>query len=162
MRRFSLSIAILAAVVWSVTVFTQAHPNFAGKWTLVPDANAPSGPGRGVGGLGEAATIVQDSTTMTITRKTQVGEFTSTYKLDGSESRNTLNFQGNTIEQVSRTKWDGSTLIVNTSVNFGGNPAEVSMTLTFDDSGNLIVVSTRPDFQGGGAPITTKTVYKKS
>jgi hypothetical protein len=36
------------------------------------------------------------------------------------------------------------------------------MAMSLDASGNLVVVSTRPDFQGGGAPVTTKAMYKKT
>ena len=139
----------------------QAMPNFAGTWTIVADPNAPGG-GRGPGGLGPSATIVQDASTLTITRSTQMGEFTSKYNLDGTESKNTLNFNGTSVEQVSKTKWDGGKLLVNTTMNFNGNPVETSMILSVDAAGTLSVESTRPDFQGGGAPITTKATYKKN
>ena len=159
MRRVSGLTVLLAAMVVAVSLSAQSVPNFAGKWTLVPDAGGGRG---GFGGLGQSATIAQDAATLTITRSTQMGEFTSIYKLDGSESKNTLNMQGNAIEQLSKTKWEGAKLIVNTSMSFDGNPVEVSMTMQLDPSGALIVESTRPDFQGGGAPVTTKTTYKKS
>jgi hypothetical protein len=142
----------------ATTALAQTKPDFAGKWTVVPD---PSGAG-GPGGLGQSAVIKQDATTLTVTRTTQMGEITSVYKLDGSESKNTLNFQGNAIEQVSKTKWDGGTLHVDTTMSFDGNPVNVTMALSLDASGNLLVVSTRPDFQGGGAPVTTKMTYKKA
>jgi hypothetical protein len=149
----------LLAILVSVAAAAQAQtPNFAGKWTLVPDP-AAQGPG---GGLGQSATIKQDATTVTITRTTQMGEVTTVYKLDGSESKNTLNFQGNAIEQLSKTKWEGGTLHVATSMNFDGNAVNVTMAMSLDPSGNLIVVSTRPDFQGGGSPVTTKATYKKA
>ena len=57
-----------------------------------------------MGGLGQEATITQDASTLTITRTTQMGTFTSNYKLDGSESKNTLTIQGNSIDQVSTAK----------------------------------------------------------
>ena len=56
----------------------------------------------GFGGLGQSAVITQDATTLTITRTTQMGEVTSVYKLDRSESKNTLNFQGNSIDRIRR------------------------------------------------------------
>jgi hypothetical protein len=153
----------VAALLIAVTVIAQTPPNFAGKWTLVPDPNAaPAGGGRGMGGLGQEATIVQDASSLTITRTTPVGVFTSTYKLDGSESKNTLNMQGNAIDQVSKAKWDGARLLVNTTMNFNGNPVETSMVMSLDATGNLVVETTHPDFQGGGAPVTTKVTYKKS
>jgi hypothetical protein len=149
----------LVAVVASMTIAAaQAPPNFAGKWTLVPDPNTPGG----MGGLGQEATITQDASTLTITRTNPMGTFTSNYKLDGSESRNTLTIQGNSVDQMSTTKWDGGKLLVNTKMDFGGNPVEVKMVMSLDPSGNLAVETTRPDFQGGGAPITTKMTYKKN
>jgi hypothetical protein len=158
-----MSLAAAAVIIAGAIVAAQGTPSFAGKWTLVPDPNAaPGGAGRGPGGLGQSAVIVQDATTLTITRTTPMGEFTSTYKLDGSESKNTLNMQGNAIEQVSKVKWESGKLLVNTTMDFNGNPVATSMTLSLDPAGNLVVDSTRPDFQGGGAPVTTKTTYKKS
>src|SRR5262245_37860659 len=98
--------AVAVALATAITL-AQAPPNFAGKWTVVPDANAAAGGGRGMGGgLGQEATITQDASTLTIARTTPMGTFTSTYKLDGSESKNSLNIQGNAIEQVSTAQWD--------------------------------------------------------
>ncbi len=148
-----------ALILGTAFVAAQALPNFAGKWSLVPDPNTPGG---GMGGLGQEATITQDAATLTITRTTQMGTFTSSYKLDGSESKNTLNIQGNAIEQLSTAKWDTGKLMVNTKMDFGGTPVEVSMVLSLDPTGNLAVQTTRPDMQGGGGPITTKMTYKKN
>jgi hypothetical protein len=156
----AITLAAVAMLMLAAVPSAQAPPDFAGKWTLVPDPTAAGG--RGAGGLGQTATIVQDVATLTITRSSQMGESTSTYKLDGSESKNTLNFNGNAIEQVSKAKWDGGKLLVNTTMNFDGNPVELSMVMSLDAAGNLNVESTRPDFQGGGAPITTKATYKKN
>ena len=77
----------------------------------------------------------------------QIPNFSGKWTLDGSESKNTVTVQGNTID---------------TSMTFDGNPVNVSMTMWLDPSGMLTVQSTRPDFQGGGGPVTTTTTYKKS
>ena len=158
MKRSSLALPLVITALVTAAVLAQT-PNFSGKWTVVPD---PAATGGGFGGIGQTAMIKQDATSMVITRTTQMGEFTSTYKLDGSESKNTLNIQGNAIDQISKTKWDGGTLHVDTSMSFDSNPVNVTMAMSLDGSGNLVVVSTRPDFQGGGGPVTTKTTYKKS
>jgi len=157
MHRPHVALTLVFSLVLSMAASAQS-PNFAGKWTLVPDPAAQGG----FGGLGESAIIKQDATTLTLTRTTQMGELTSVYKLDGSESKNTLSFQGNSIDQISKVKWDGGTLHVDTSMNFDGNQVSVTMAMSLDAAGNLVVVSTRPDFQGGGAPVTTKTSYKKA
>jgi polyisoprenoid-binding protein YceI len=154
----SARLATIVATLCLAAAASAQTPNFAGKWTMVPDPAATGGMG---GGLGQEATITQDATSITIKRTTQMGEFTSTYKLDGSESKNTITIQGNSIDQLSTTKWDGGTLKVDTTMSFDGNPVQVSMKMSLDPSGTLLVESTRPDFQGGGAPITTKTTYKK-
>jgi hypothetical protein len=36
------------------------------------------------------------------------------------------------------------------------------MVMSVDAAGNLVVETTRPDFQGGGGPVTTKMSYKKN
>ena len=107
-------------------------------------------------------TVKQDATTLTIEQTRGENKVVTTYKLDGTESKNTLSMQGNSIEQVSTAKWDAGKLRVNTKMDFGGNPVELSMVLALDPSGNLLVETTRPDFQGGGAPVTTKMSYKKN
>ena len=43
-------LTVLAVAASMTIAAAQAPPNFAGKWTLVPDANAPQG---GMGGLGQ-------------------------------------------------------------------------------------------------------------
>ena len=157
MHRSHAALTLALGILLSAATLAQS-PNFAGKWARVPDPAVQGG----FGGLGQSAVITQDATTLTITRTTQMGEVTSVYKLDGSESKNTLNFQGNSIDQISKTKWDGGTLHVDTSMNFDGNAVNLTMAMSLDASGNLVVVSTRPDFQGGGSPVTTKTSYKKA
>ncbi len=160
MRRAVMVMAVL--VMAGAGLAAQAAPNFAGKWTIADPAAAAGGGRGGMGGLGQEAVVTQDATSLTVTRNTQMGEFKSVYKLDGSESKNTLNMQGNAIDQLSKAKWDGGKLIVNTSMNFSGQSIDTSMTIWLDAAGLLVVETTRPDMQGGGAPITTKTSYKKS
>ncbi len=145
------------AALLTVGLFAQT-PSFAGKWTLVPDPNAAGG----FAGLGDSVAIVQDAATLTMTRSTQMGELKMTYKLDGSESKNSLNIGGNSVDQVSKAKWDGGKLTINTSMNFAGTAVDIVTVLSLDASGNLLVVRTAPDFQGGGQPVTTKSSYKKS
>ena len=152
-------LTVLAVAAAMTIAAAQAPPNVAGKWTLVPDANTPPG---GMGGLGQEATVTQDASTLTITRTGQMGTFTSNYKLDGTETRNVLSFQGNSIDQLSTAKWDGGKLLLNTKMDFGGNLVEIKTVLSLDPSGTLVVESTRPDFQGGGAPVTTTMTYKKN
>ena len=163
MRRAATGWSVMLTMCLAAGVVAQTTPNFSGTWTLVPDPNAPQAAGRGggmFGGLGTTATIAQDAKTLTLTRTTQAGEVKSVYNLDGSDSPNTMTFGENSVQLVSKVKWDAGKLNIVTSSNFNGNTFETTMRLSLE-GGNLVVESTRPDFQGGGAPVTTKTTYKK-
>ena len=163
MRRAATGWSVMLTMCLAAGVLAQTTPNFSGTWTLVPDPNAPTAAGRGggmFGGLGTTATIAQDAKTLTLTRTTLAGEVKSVYNLDGSDSPNTMTFGENSVQLVSKAKWEAGKLSIVTSSNFNGNTFETTMRLSLE-GGNLVVESTRPDFQGGGAPVTTKTTYKK-
>jgi hypothetical protein len=139
-----------------------------------PPADAPGPAGRegrrgggggGRGGafgalisLGQQATIVQDGATLTITRTTQAGELKTVYKLDGSESANTLTGPGgNSLAQVSRATWNGNKLAITTSMDLNGNPVQTTMTLSLDEAGALVVESGGMGRRGGDrGSVTTK------
>jgi hypothetical protein len=158
-----LALTVTAALVTSsLAVLAQTRPNFAGKWTLVPDPNAAAaGGGRGRGmGLGQALTAAQDEKTLTvITSNPQVGDIKAVYNLDGSETKNPITFGGNTVDRTSKVKWDGAKLVITSTSNFQGNAVETTQAWSLDASGTLTVESTN---NFGGTPTTTKAQYKKS
>jgi hypothetical protein len=175
MRRVITLVAAAAFAISTATaVFAQAKPDFSGNWTLDP-ASAPAPPaggggggggGRGGGGRGGGAgfgqefTAKQDASTLTISRDQGGNPVTATYKLDGSESKNTVTGRNGQQEQVSKTMWMGNKLMITTTVNAGGNNVEQSQTLSLE-GGNLVVERTQPA-RDGGAPQTQKLVYKKN
>jgi hypothetical protein len=63
-------IGAAVVVCMAAGVVAQTMPDFAGSWTLVPDPSAPDGPG--FGGLGTAATIVQDVKTPPTARSSSI------------------------------------------------------------------------------------------
>ncbi len=160
-----LSVAVVVAlVIAGASVSAQSKTNFAGKWTLVPDPNAAAGGGgrgRGMGGgLGQEFTATQDDKTLTVTTSNpQMGDMKMVYNLDGSETKNPITFNGQTIERASKVKWDGAKLVITTTINFNGTPAETTQSWTLDASGALVVESTS-NFNGN--PMTTKATYKKN
>jgi hypothetical protein len=162
MKRVVVFTAVLALIAaGTAAAVAQAKPSFAGKWTLVVDPNAPAPTGRGGrgGGLGQAFTATQDEKTLVVTTtNAQTGETKATYNLDGSESKNPITFGGNTVDRVSKVKWDGSKLVITTTVNFNGNAVETTQTWALDAAGTLNVESTS---NFGGNPTTTKAAYKK-
>ena len=145
------------------SVSAQSKTSFAGKWTMLPDLNtaAAGGGGRGMaGGLGPELTAAQDDKTLTITTNNpQLGEVKTVYNLDGSESKNPINFGGQTVDRISKVKWDGAKLVITTTINVNGNLAESTQTWMLDGSGNLVIESSS-NFTG--TPTTSKLTYKKN
>ena len=184
MQRFAAVFSTLAVLVAAANVSGQQTPSFAGQWTLVapadaPAAGAPRGGGGGGGGgarggrgggrggfgaltgLGMGGTITQDASTLTITRTTQAGEVKTVYRLDGSDSRNsvTMGRAGTAVESVSKARWEGGKLVITTTTTVQDNPVETTMTLSLDGQ-NLVIESTGAG-RGGGATVTTTTRYTK-
>ena len=171
MRRNFLVVAVVLMFGAAASLAAQAKPDFSGKWTMDP-ASAPApggggggggrggGRGGGGGGFGQEFTATQNAKTLTITRMQGDQTVTTTYNLDGSESKNTVQGRGGAQEQVSKATWDGAKLVITTQLNFGGNAVEQKQTLSME-GGNLVVERSQPG-RDGGAPTVTKLVYKKS
>jgi len=167
MRRVATMLTALALVASAASLSAQ-NPNFAGKWTLQVDPNAAAaggggrGGGRGGGGgqfCGMECTITQDAATLVVSRTTQAGETKTTYKLDGTESKNTVTFGQNTIESSSTAKFEAGKLTITTKQDMQGT-AVTSTTILSLANGDLVVERTAPGRDG--APATTKQTYKKS
>jgi hypothetical protein len=160
MRRALSAFVVLTMVAGAVAMTAQSKPNFAGKWTLVPDPNAPAPTGRGRGGgLGDVFSAEQTDKTLTVvTTNPQIGEVKAVYNLDGSESKNPISFGGQSVDRVSKVKLDGAKLVISTTTNFNGNAAESTQTWSLDATGNLLVETTS---NFSGTPTTTKATYKK-
>ena len=156
------------ALALTAGIAAQAKPDFSGKWTLVPDPAAAAAPagggggggrggGRGGGGgqfCGQECTVMQDGTSLTVTRTTQAGEVKAVYKLDGSESKNMQAGRGGQTEVVSKAMWDGNKVSISTTRDFGGN-AVTTKTVLSVTGGELTVEN-----EGGQGPATTQK-YKK-
>ena len=154
------AVAIATLVIAAASMAAQSKPNFAGKWTFVPDSTGAIAPiGRGVG-LGQEFTAVHDDKTLTVAMKDpQLGELKSVYNLDGSETRNPINFGGQTVDRASKVKWDGAKLVITTTISMGANVAEATQSWALDGSGNLLV-ETVSSF--AAQSMTTKATYKKN
>jgi hypothetical protein len=163
-----IAIAVVTMAL-SAGAYAQGKPDFSGKWVMdpasapapPPGGGAPGGGGRGGGGagFGQEFTAKQDAATLTITRAQGDQTVTAVYKLDGSESKNTVAGRGGQQEQVSKATWEGNKLSIVTTLDFGGNTVEQKRVLSLE-AGNLVIEQTAPG-RGGGEPTTTKLVYKK-
>ncbi len=157
----TMAVLAIATLAWA------QRPDFSGTWTLDADASgvAAGGPGGGGGGrgggrggmgLGQSATIKQTADTLTVERMVMDNKVVSTYKLDGSESRNTMMGRGgNQIEAVSTATWDGQTLVITTKQEMGGQTFE--STQRWSLAGNALTIEST-----GGRGGATKRVYKKT
>ena len=164
-------VGIIAAAVFAVAsvAFAQAKPDFSGTWTLDAEASGMAAPpaggapgggggmggGRGGGGvLGNGATVKQTADTLTIERTMGENKVVTTYKLDGSESKNTMMGRGGTpMESVSTAKFDGAKLTITTKQDMGGGMMESTSVWTV--SGSTLTIETT------NARGTQKRVYKK-
>jgi hypothetical protein len=160
-----LALTAVLAVALAVTGYAQ-KPDFSGTWT--PDAAAatpPAGGGGGGGGRGGGMAgpmvVKQTGDTLTIERTAGENKIVSTYKLDGTESVNKMMGRGGAeVETKSTAKWDGSKLTVVTKQAAQDGTVRESSQSWWLEGGNLVVESTRTGREG--APVTAKTVYKKT
>jgi hypothetical protein len=167
MKRLASLTSVIAATVLTAGLMAQGKANFAGKWQQVdPDPAAAAGGGgrgRGGGGWGQTPTITQDASNLTVEYMGGGQNPTATkfiVKLDGTDSKNSQSFGGNTMESVSKAVWEGSKLVITTTQEFNGNKFETKRALSLE-GGNLVIETTSPGRQGGAAT-TTKVTYKKA
>lgn len=163
MRRVTAAISALAVVLATSVLFAQAKPNFAGTWTREAPAGAPAGgaPGGGGGGGGRGGggggwgmepTITQDAATLKVTYMgggQAPAPMTLTYKLDGTESKNTMNGRGGATEVTSKAKWEADKLVITTTTANGDQVLKVGL-----EAGKLVLERDTPN-----GPM--KTTYTK-
>ena len=149
--------AMASAILAVATVAWAQKPDFSGTWTLDPASAPAGGGGRGGGGgaLGNGpATVKQTADALTIERTMGDAKVTLTYKLDGTESRNTLMGRGGQpADSMSVAKWDGPKLTIVTKQEMEGQVTESTQLWTLD--GSALTVETT------NARGTQKRVYKK-
>jgi hypothetical protein len=128
MKRMTSALTVAAAVILSASLFAQTKLDFSGKWTVDTEkttaanpAGAGGGGGRG-GGMGAAPTVItMDANTLKIERTFGENTTTTTYKLDGSESKNTGMGRGGAAgaEQISHAKIDSNKVVIVTTTGNG-------------------------------------------
>ena len=163
MQRITALVTVAALVLLTASVTAQT--NLAGKWIVDP-ASVPAPPAGGGGGrggrggmLGQEITIAQDAASITLE---YVGGGQNpapvklVYKLDGTESTNTVMMRGGEMKQVARASWAGASLVVTTTTGMGEQKRTFSL-----EGGNLVVETANPG-RDGGPGMTSKLVYKKA
>jgi hypothetical protein len=163
-------VGVIAAAVLAVATLAWAQKtDFSGTWTLDAEASgapaggggAPAGGGGGGGrggggrgGLGQGGTVKQTATDLTVERQMGENKVTATYKLDGTESKNSMMGRGGApVESVSVAKWEGPALVIVTKTDMGNGPQESTQKWTL--AGSVLTIETT------NARGTQKMVYKK-
>jgi hypothetical protein len=149
-----LSIVLAAVALTAAAATAQDKPDFTGTWKLVGEAPDQFTPSQMV--------VAKDATLLTVTTTGQMGEFKTTYKLDGSAGSSPLDFQGNMIDRTTKATWNENKLTLSAVSDMGGQTIEIKSVVSAGPDGTMVVETTFPDFQGGGGPITSKATYKKS
>jgi hypothetical protein len=175
--RMPMTVAV--AVLSAASLAAQTPVDFSGKWAVAPGPSAPATQrgGRTVSGnmgsgWGAEIALTQDADKFTVeyaqfTRADMQPPIRLVYRLNGSESRNTINMGRGPQEQISRAAWEGSTLVITTTHTFkdpqSGQPAtsETKHVLSLESPTSLVIETTRGAAMGG-QPSTTKTVYRKN
>ena len=109
---------------------------------------------------GGSVTIKQTGTELSVQTQGRQGPQTMTYKLDGSASTNTVMGRGGSQEVKSTAKWDGSTLVVETTQDMNGTPVTTVVKRRLDNGGKELHQETTTT-GGPNGPTTRKVVYDK-
>ena len=170
MRRVATMMTAAAVVLFAAGMTAQGKPNFSGKWTMDP-ASAPQGGGGGGrgggrgGGWGQTFTLTQDATTLKVERTQGTATVTETFKLDGSDSKNTLppmREGGAPTDVVSKAMWDGDKIVITSSrtMNMQGTEMKIDTKRVISMAGaDLQIDSTTTGM--GDTPQTSTVKYKK-
>ena len=164
-RNIIPTIAIVVALV--ATAAAQAKPDFSGTWTFDEAKSDPAparagGGGRGGGRMGGAPattmTIKQTPAELSMDRTTAQGQQTAVYKLDGSDSTNTIGMGPAT----SKAAWDGSRLVITTTQTVQGRGGEITINSKdiYSVQGSTLTIETTRSTPGG--EISRKLIYTKS
>ena len=125
-----LAVLLVGVAPLGATLIAQEKPNFVGTWKLSAPASADMFTPTQI-------TVVQDATDLIVTTTGQMGEFKTPYKLDGSESRNPLDFQGAMIDRMTKMAWDGNKLVLTATSDMNGQAFEVKSIWTLTPDGTL-------------------------
>ncbi len=157
-----LLLAMMGAVILPFAARAQSKADLSGTWTLDADKSDPPPQGRGGGGGAGAGTLTikQTATELTITSEGRQGSQTLTYKLDGSESTNQMMGRGGATTVKSTAKWDGSSLVIETTRDFNGMSITTKEVRRLDNGGKEMQVETTAQTPNGEQK--RKTVYTKS
>ena len=134
----------------------QSKPNFAGVWVSVPDPASP----------GPETQVVIEHTAAELVREqpSPAGPYKLRYKLDGSETTNTIPGRGAAATATSVAAWDGNKLVIKTNIPRGMPPQVRTIryreVLSIDAEGRLVIEQSA-SLDDGAPAETRRMVYRK-
>jgi hypothetical protein len=141
-------LAVAPAVARAQATATAAHPDYTGTWVL---DTVKSDKGQMIPSK-MTLKIAQTPAGLTVDRAqtTQNGETTSSmkYALDGSASKNTLTFGGNSVDVSSVVSWQGTSQVITSDMKFGDNDAHSVETWSLADGGKTLNINRKISVQG--------------
>ena len=162
MKRIVISALVATVLVMQGVALAQSRPDFSGAWTLDTAKSDPPPQGRGGGGGGgrgggvASVTITQNPTMLTI----QQGPQTLQYKLDGSTSSNEVAGRGGTTTAISKARWDGAKLVIETTREIQGFSLTTTDVRSLSSDGKEMTVNTTTSTPQGD--VNRKVVYSKA
>jgi hypothetical protein len=148
MRRKLIALVVACGLAAS-SLIAQARPDFNGKWTttMAGSIDRPT-----------TMTVRQDSSILTGELDLPAGKQTWSFKLDGSESRNTTSANG---EVVSTVKWEGEKLVISTPLR-PTPEGEFTLVQTWSlEEGKLVIRSSQVNRATGTPTRTVIQTYTK-
>src|SRR6185369_11130263 len=139
-----LLLALCLTAVTAVVPEPQAHPDFSGRWRFDRAKSAEPWNGRIVIApiLGDDCVITQDTSSLHMAITVRGEAVSADYRFD----RESRNLSPGDIPVVSRTSWNGDTLVIvssSTATSQGRDvTVETTRLLRIDKSGNLVIERT--------------------
>lgn len=152
----SKTIILAGLVLVMCAAVAQAKPDFTGEWKL-DVAKSDFGPMPAPQSMVQKITHQEPNLKVVQTQVSERGEFTSerNYTTDGKECVNKMR---NT-EVKSTLKWDGDTLVMDSKLEFQGNPITTSQRWSLSGDGKVLTIKSHfSSSQGEG---DTTQVFNK-
>jgi hypothetical protein len=136
-----------------------SHADYSGTWVLdtIASDHGPMLPSK------MTLKIAQSPASIVVDREqtNQMGESTSTltYTLDGTTSKNQLNFGGNPVDISTDVAWEAESPVFTSAMKFGDNDAHSVEKWSLGDSGKTLTIDRKID--AGGQSFESKLVLKK-
>jgi hypothetical protein len=157
--RLSLTAVLATFAVVSAGAQTPApHPDFSGTWVM--DSAKSPGP---MMPLAATYVIEQRGDTVRIKRDTRTmqGAFSASlvYGIDGKAWKNSITQAGMPVDVSSVLTWEGSTLVITSTINANGQDIHQVETWSLDATGTTMTADRTVDAMG--QRFATKLVFNK-